>query len=53
MTVSDLKLEASEWGENENHEAEKKVMNVLRHTFHWKHLCSVIQGKMNGDREVF
>lgn len=29
MTVSDLKLEASEWGENENHEAEKKVMNVL------------------------
>lgn len=29
MTVSDLKLEASEWGENENHEAEKTVMNVL------------------------
>lgn len=29
MTVSDLQLEAGEWGENENHEAEKTIMNVL------------------------
>lgn len=29
MTVSDLQLEAGEWGENENHEAVKKVMNIL------------------------